>query len=246
MSVAVSEPRHRPASAASNANKNDLPPPANDNAAVASALMRDLEVSEMLARLEVLLGLELKYRGSAQPAHSDNLTITSGMRDGSAHVLRCLKVWYDLPAEVFFSAVSSIDRFLTKMKVLHFQVKIALASGLINTYALCSPGPAEAPLLHRRVRLPPGLPLLPGERRPRRPRAVGPGDHLPVALHPLRPAPHAGDPGRQAGAAHARRGRRGVRRRRLKRAARHLAHPHQAHVRHLQDRGRQDGRSGAA
>ena len=39
------------------------------------------------------------------------------MRDGSAHVLRCLKVWYDLPADVFFSAVSSIDRFLAKMKV---------------------------------------------------------------------------------------------------------------------------------
>jgi hypothetical protein len=43
--------------------------------------------------------------------------ITSGMRDGSAHVLRCLKVWYDLPSEVFFTAVSSIDRFLAKMKV---------------------------------------------------------------------------------------------------------------------------------
>merc|ERR1712038_1704757 len=38
------------------------------------------------------------------------------MRDGSSHVLRCLKVWYDLPSDVFFGAVSSIDRFLTKMK----------------------------------------------------------------------------------------------------------------------------------
>jgi len=42
--------------------------------------------------------------------------ITSGMRDGSAHVLRCLKVWYDLPSDVFFNAISSIDRFLAKMK----------------------------------------------------------------------------------------------------------------------------------
>merc|ERR1719225_2012906 len=37
------------------------------------------------------------------------------MRDGSAHVLRCLKVWY-LPSDVFFNAISSIDRFLAKMK----------------------------------------------------------------------------------------------------------------------------------
>ena len=80
-----------------------------------------------LARLELLLGNEMKFRGSAQPPSpssgnadnsnsNSNLNITSGMRDGSAHVLRCLKVWYDLPSEVFFWAVSSIDRFLTKMK----------------------------------------------------------------------------------------------------------------------------------
>ena len=78
-----------------------------------------------LARLEFLLGSEMKFRGSAQPPTpsgnaaengNSNLSITSGMRDGSAHVLRCLKVWYDLPSEVFFWAVSSIDRFLTKMK----------------------------------------------------------------------------------------------------------------------------------
>lgn len=81
-----------------------------------------------LARLEFLLGSEMKFRGSAQPptpsagnaaaesGGNSNLSITSGMRDGSAHVLRCLKVWYDLPSEVFFWAVSSIDRFLTKMK----------------------------------------------------------------------------------------------------------------------------------
>jgi cyclin G2 len=71
---------------------------------------------QQLAQLELFLRLELKFRGSAQPGHSDHATITSGMRDGSAHVLRCLKVWYDLPSEVFFAAVSSIDRFLAKMK----------------------------------------------------------------------------------------------------------------------------------
>ena len=39
------------------------------------------------------------------------------MRDGSSHVLRCLKVWYDLPSDVFHTAVSNIDTFLAKMKV---------------------------------------------------------------------------------------------------------------------------------
>lgn len=45
-----------------------------------------------------------------------NDDITIGARDGSAHVLRCLKVWYDLPSDVFFVAINLMDRFLTKMK----------------------------------------------------------------------------------------------------------------------------------
>lgn len=43
--------------------------------------------------------------------------ITIGTRDGAAHVLRCLKVWYDLPNDVLFNATNLVDRFLTKMKV---------------------------------------------------------------------------------------------------------------------------------
>ena len=82
-----------------------------------------------LARLEFLLGSEMKFRGSAQPptpsagngaaaeTGNSNLSITSGMRDGSAHVLRCLKVWYDLPSDVFHTALANIDTFLAKMKV---------------------------------------------------------------------------------------------------------------------------------
>ena len=42
------------------------------------------------------------------------------MRDGSAHVLRCLKVWYDLPSDVFHTALANIDTFLAKMKVNNF------------------------------------------------------------------------------------------------------------------------------
>jgi hypothetical protein len=47
----------------------------------------------------------------------DPTEITNGIRDGSAHVLRCLKVWYDLPSDVLFVAINLMDRFLTKMKV---------------------------------------------------------------------------------------------------------------------------------
>lgn len=49
----------------------------------------------------------------------DGGEISMRMRNGSAHVLRCLKVWYDLPADTFFNAVNIMDRFLTRMKVRH-------------------------------------------------------------------------------------------------------------------------------
>ena len=95
------------------------------------------DVHPFLRQLDQALELEIKYRGAVQPSSTNaasvglgnqngtgnaihgsmGATITSGMRDGSAHVLRCLKVWYDLPSDVFFGAVSSIDRFLAKMKV---------------------------------------------------------------------------------------------------------------------------------
>jgi len=42
--------------------------------------------------------------------------ISPCLRDGSAHVLRCLKVWYDLPSECFHIAMFNIDAFLARMK----------------------------------------------------------------------------------------------------------------------------------
>ena len=38
------------------------------------------------------------------------------MRDGAAHVLRCLKVWYDLPSAVLLDALNMMDRFMSRMK----------------------------------------------------------------------------------------------------------------------------------
>ena len=94
-------------------------------------LPSELDVQSFLRKLDQALELEVKFRGAVQPSKgmttgpdgastgggSTAGSITSGMRDGSAHVLRCLKVWYDLPSDVLFNAISSIDRFLAKMKV---------------------------------------------------------------------------------------------------------------------------------
>lgn len=43
--------------------------------------------------------------------------VTAGGRDGSAYVLRCLKMWYELPSDVLFNAMSLVDRFLDRMAV---------------------------------------------------------------------------------------------------------------------------------
>lgn len=73
----------------------------------------------LLAKLQELLALQEKFLPNltlpvaCQKANE----VTFGMRDGSAHILRCLKVWYDLPSDVLFCAINFLDRFLTKMKV---------------------------------------------------------------------------------------------------------------------------------
>ncbi|CAG9801077.1 unnamed protein product [Chironomus riparius] len=64
------------------------------------------------------LALEPKYQPNLfLPQQSNDGEITIGTRDGAAHVLRCLKVWYELPNDVLFTAINHVDRFLTKMKV---------------------------------------------------------------------------------------------------------------------------------
>lgn len=74
-------------------------------------------IHPLLEQLQEALVLEVKYQPNLQlPSMAQNDEITIGSRDGSAHVLRCLKVWYDLPSDVFFIAINLMDRFLTKMK----------------------------------------------------------------------------------------------------------------------------------
>lgn len=73
---------------------------------------------DLFAHLHEALALEPKYQPNLfLPLQSNDGEITIGTRDGAAHVLRCLKVWYDLPHDVLFTAINLVDRFLTKMKV---------------------------------------------------------------------------------------------------------------------------------
>ncbi|XP_063242503.1 cyclin G [Bacillus rossius redtenbacheri] len=76
-------------------------------------------IHPVVLQLESALSLESHFQPHLQlPAVTQACSeVTVGVRDGSAHVLRCLKVWYDLPSDVLFVAINLMDRFLTRMKV---------------------------------------------------------------------------------------------------------------------------------
>ncbi|KAJ2942382.1 hypothetical protein O0L34_g15930 [Tuta absoluta] len=77
------------------------------------------DAAQLYAALNEHLALEAKFQPRLCLPHNseENSEVTIGARDGAAHVLRCLKVWYDLPDEVLINAINLFDRFLTKMKV---------------------------------------------------------------------------------------------------------------------------------
>lgn len=104
---ASTSPPSSPASANGAAGATATPPP-----------QPAMSFEQMMAKLSELLALEPKYQPNLYlPQQSINGEITIGTRDGAAHVLRCLKVWYELPNDVLFAAINLVDRFLTKMKV---------------------------------------------------------------------------------------------------------------------------------
>ncbi|XP_050682369.1 cyclin G [Leptidea sinapis] len=75
--------------------------------------LRDLYVT-----LNEYLMVETKFQPKlCLPQDSEVGEVTIGARDGAAHVLRSLKLWFDLPTDVLIGAISLFDRFLTKMKV---------------------------------------------------------------------------------------------------------------------------------
>lgn len=61
--------------------------------------------------------LQDKYHTVLLMPKESRREVTAGGRDGSAYVLRCLKMWYELPSDVLFSAMSLVDRFLDRMAV---------------------------------------------------------------------------------------------------------------------------------
>lgn len=77
-----------------------------------------LSYQQLFEKLSEWLALEVKYQPTlVLPEDSRNGEVTIGARDGAAHVLRCLKMWYDFPSDALFGAVNLVDRFLTKMRV---------------------------------------------------------------------------------------------------------------------------------
>lgn len=72
-----------------------------------------------ISELKKLLKLEEKYKPNLLIAYLDQQPgeVALSARDGIVHLMRYLKVWFDLPSNVYFTAVSLLDRFLTRMKV---------------------------------------------------------------------------------------------------------------------------------
>jgi len=76
--------------------------------------------ASLMQSLQEALALEAKFQPKLQlpltAAGGESGEITCAMRDGAAHVLRCLKVWYDLPSSVLLAALNLMDRFMSRMK----------------------------------------------------------------------------------------------------------------------------------
>lgn len=98
-------------------------------------------IPKLLCRLQELLALQNKYQPNLTlPIEDNGSEVTIGIRDGSAHILRCLKVWYDLPTEVLLVSLNIMDRFLTKMKVQPIHIAcISVASFHIACQMTCNP-----------------------------------------------------------------------------------------------------------
>uniref|UniRef100_A0A1I8MR57 Cyclin-like domain-containing protein n=1 Tax=Musca domestica TaxID=7370 RepID=A0A1I8MR57_MUSDO len=76
-----------------------------------------LSSEELYNTLKEYDALQDKYHTVLLLPKESRREVTAGGRDGSAYVLRCLKIWYELPSDVLFSAMSLVDRFLDRMAV---------------------------------------------------------------------------------------------------------------------------------
>uniref|UniRef100_A0A1B0GKW4 Cyclin N-terminal domain-containing protein n=1 Tax=Lutzomyia longipalpis TaxID=7200 RepID=A0A1B0GKW4_LUTLO len=82
-----------------------------------SSTLANLTNDQLHQKLKEALVLEEKFHANLYlPPDPEDNEITVGARDGAAHVLRCLKMWYDLPPDVLFAAINLVDRFLARMR----------------------------------------------------------------------------------------------------------------------------------
>uniref|UniRef100_A0A1A9WPT8 Cyclin-like domain-containing protein n=1 Tax=Glossina brevipalpis TaxID=37001 RepID=A0A1A9WPT8_9MUSC len=95
----------------SNNNNNN-----NNNGNVEDELLK-MSTEELYNTLKEYDALQDKYHTVLLLPKESKREVTAGGRDGSAYVLRCLKIWYELPSDVLFSAMSLVDRFLDRMAV---------------------------------------------------------------------------------------------------------------------------------
>ncbi|KAL4705095.1 hypothetical protein ACJJTC_002743 [Scirpophaga incertulas] len=81
--------------------------------AVTNAVTNQTDIEALHATLNEYLLLEHKFQPRLCLPDDSELQkgeVTVGARDGAVHVLRCLKVWFDLPAAVVIHAVKSVGQ----------------------------------------------------------------------------------------------------------------------------------------
>lgn len=89
-------------------------------------------VKPIAFNLEEALAAETQYRPNLLVIQEDlkPWEVNLQSRDGAIHVLRILRIWFDVPQSVFFSAVTYLDLFLAKMKV---RISSLMLTVLFNT-----------------------------------------------------------------------------------------------------------------
>lgn len=75
------------------------------------------DIKRILYELERALSLQHKFKSNLVNNDQQPDIVSLESRDSSVHILRCLKVWFDLPSIVFLTSVNVLDRFLSKMVV---------------------------------------------------------------------------------------------------------------------------------
>ncbi|EFX85006.1 hypothetical protein DAPPUDRAFT_238437 [Daphnia pulex] len=80
-----------------------------------STLVQSLQQQQQALAHEAKFQPKLQLLSTASNT-GESGEITCAMRDGAAHVLRSLKVWYDIPCAVLLDALNMMDWFMSRIK----------------------------------------------------------------------------------------------------------------------------------